>query len=363
VKNGPALAGTEAGHHPRTAKAPPKGETVSLTSELANPNSPVSQFVNFIAGTVSYAKQESVIATHGLLGLPGPLSKPLLVAPIDGADPGTVGTAFDYRLRYQLASCASKEFLAQRGAAALARRDFGAAALTRSFFDDLDALALRLRPFATTLDDESEQLLDRYCVVLALLEAVYRSRGAWFPDVATLTGGGEGGRMPLLLLARGEAVSDLVNLSRSAERVFAPLKDVVRAGLPYFPNPTFAGASDVGGADADLIIGDGVFELKTTKTADLSAVRKVLLQLVGYSLLDYGDEYAIRKVGVYFVRQEFVVGWPIWQLIFPPMAVLRWQTTRTTPDEDAVTERLARLRLLMKRAASGLFIDHEAEFS
>ena len=109
-----------------------------------------------------------------------------------------------------------------------------------------------------------------------------------------------------------------MNLSRSVEIVFRPLIDIVISGsVPYFANPMFAGSIAIGGADADFVIGDTLFELKAIKALAPAAVRKALQQLVGYCLLDLDDRYGIRSVGVYFVRQEWVCSWPLWRLVFP----------------------------------------------
>jgi hypothetical protein len=188
---------------------------------------------------------------------------------------------------------------------------------------------------------------------LALLEAVYRRGPQYLPDVLVDHPDGILGSAP------EPTVSDLMNLSRSAERYFRPLIEMVASGrVPYRPNPVFAGSGDVGGADADMILGDALIELKVTKTLSAAAIRKALVQLVGYSLLDYQDQFEIRRLGVYFTRQEFMRIWPLWSLMFPLAYVVR---SETEPDEAAIRQRLARLRDLMHRAAGGHEIDHERE--
>ena len=52
------------------------------------------------------------------------------------------------------------------------------------------------------------------------------------------------------------------------------------------------------GADADLIVGDLLLDLKATATATKRRRREDFLQLIGYVLLDYDDRYGIR-VGIY----------------------------------------------------------------
>jgi hypothetical protein len=59
-----------------------------------------------------------------------------------------------------------------------------------------------------------------------------------------------------------------------------------------FLNPTFAAASHVGGADADLVVDDRLIDLKTT--ANLSVSLDNLVQLAGYTAL---NQLAGIKIG------------------------------------------------------------------
>ncbi len=75
-----------------------------------------------------------------------------------------------------------------------------------------------------------------------------------------------------------------------------------------FLNPTFGVASNViGGADADLIIGDTLVDIKTTKY--LKFDRAMFNQLIGYYLLSrmggvngISSKKRIKKLGIYFSR-------------------------------------------------------------
>ena len=138
---------------------------------------------------------------------------------------------------------------------------------------------------------------------------------------------------------------------------------VANGSLPYHPNPTFAGSSAIGGADADFIVATTIFELKTTKTLNAAAVRSALLQLLGYSLLDYDDAYEIRRVGIYFARHAWLKAWPIWELVFPPADVIRHSHAGTEPTEKAITSRLDKLRGLMQHVVAGEVIKYEETFS
>lgn len=77
-------------------------------------------------------------------------------------------------------------------------------------------------------------------------------------------------------------------------------------------NPTFGeGSKLVGGADADMIIGDALIELKTTKK--LQFTQKYLNQLIGYYILHkigsidgIREEIEIKKIGVYYSRHAYL---------------------------------------------------------
>jgi hypothetical protein len=71
-------------------------------------------------------------------------------------------------------------------------------------------------------------------------------------------------------------------------------------------------------ADADLICGGLLLELKTNlgdKRPDgsrrPSLERQTLLQLLGYTMLDFDDEFALTHVGVYNARYGHLAVWEL----------------------------------------------------
>lgn len=126
------------------------------------------------------------------------------------------------------------------------------------------------------------------------------------------TGGTSPEAEPLLQLAPDAVVDDVVNLSRSAsDAMSSQIRYVAEGTLSHHSNPVFAGSSAIGGADADFIIANTLFELKTTKTLYASAVRHALIQLLDFKLLDYDDKFELRRIGVYFARYAWVMTWPL----------------------------------------------------
>lgn len=91
--------------------------------------------------------------------------------------------------------------------------------------------------------------------------------------------------------------TEVVELLRHAD----PLWDAIR-GRDTWLNPTFGVASAlVGGADADLVVGDTLVEIKTTKSGAIE--RDQMRQLVGYACLGRASgAHGVNNVAVYASR-------------------------------------------------------------
>jgi len=295
---------------------------MSLTGELDKKDSPVTRwFDHWLANAAPIGKEWNATVR------PVPIQRPVTA----GRVPGTVGTAFDYRLRYYLAVTplerlvaanglrlidparltkasrgASDAFLDPHGAAPEAAAS--AAGLAGDFEQGLAATLARLAPVGRALDDDAEELLCRYCYLLALFEELFRAGLAINSPLFALKGGGTD-RDDLLALAPPVWVDDLCALSRA----FVPhLAEFSRE--PLHLNPTFAGSGLVGGADADLIAGHCLIDVKTTVDPKF-ARKRLLYQLLGYVLLDFDDSYAIDAVGIYLSRQSLLVRWQLAALL------------------------------------------------
>lgn len=253
----------------------------------------------------------------------------------------TLGMAIDYRIRYYFAVTPSERLTARRGSGQLILRplvseedipipedelmdllsnhfsswsfDLSAGAaygpysweLLESFFHDLDRTLAAIQPSGRRLDTTEEQMLGRYCYVLALFEQVSRQglsynvlTGPLFKPTA------KSSVQELLAIPQDEWVEDLCAMSWL---FYDRCRDLL--AQPAVLNPLFAGSSDVGGADADLIIDRCLIELKASKNATLPA--NWLRQLAGYVLLDYEDTYQIDTVGIYMIRQGIMFRWPV----------------------------------------------------
>jgi hypothetical protein len=98
-------------------------------------------------------------------------------------------------------------------------------------------------------------------------------------------------------LVHPACVEDIAALARVAR---ASLAQLATPGGLVVAGPTFAGSGDVGGADADLLVGSALIELKTRGKLELQ--QRHLHQLVAYALLDYDDVYGIDTLAWYSAR-------------------------------------------------------------
>lgn len=248
-----------------------------------------------------------------------------LTVPTAEANSGTVGTAFDWLVRF-LVHPEPRLDLAAIGAANCSPHMLTA-------FCDL-AARLGIRPndlypaeavggpvtFAgpASASTADEDLLARSCWALALLTEVFRGGlvpGSPLSSINASTVTAE----DLLALAPPQALDQLTQLHRGAEARLTP-ELVIRRGL-WAVGPTFDG-SLLMNADADLVAGGLLLEVKTT----LGAKRKngsrpaaldgqTVLQLLGYTLLDFSDAYSITDLGVYAARYTHLATWNLQEFL------------------------------------------------
>lgn len=231
---------------------------------------------------------------------------------------GTLGTAIDYRMRYYFAAYLPEETIAflglgtlSPGAVVALRRgsDSSLHGLARDrwaepladFFASLDRAVTSSDPVGRRLPQRVEDALNRHCYVLALLEQFYRvGPTVNSPLLALPDGAGVGEFLELA----GPWLEDLRQLSWAFFRECGEL-----LAREHVLNPTFAGSSLIGGADADFIVERCLAEVKTTIDPVLRSL--LVYQLLGYVLLDFDDRFRLDEVAVYMSRQSILVRWPL----------------------------------------------------
>ena len=232
------------------------------------------------------------------------------------------GTAFDYRLRFclertpvdSLVAYKASRMLDGTGGTIMTRLPDGtwssqpvqSPEFVNRFWAALQVFLDTAKPARRQLEEEDDRILAQYCLVLAKFEVFFRSgivdqilENTRFRKVEHL-----------LALMPGPVVDDLCRLARGFHD----------HGLPHFGpderfvlNPTFAGSEDVGGADADLIVGTCLVDIKTTIDPAMKGAH--LHQILGYVLLDYGDEHAIEEVAVFSARYCRMHRWQLDALV------------------------------------------------
>jgi hypothetical protein len=313
---------------------------MSLTSELRNPRSAISRYLAARFNRLDQVFHTWAEATRG--------ARPVLPpAPVDW---GPVGQAFGHRLGFafcldppyssilgachyvateQLRHLAAAEFPAMRPlpvelagyVRVLARDQYipllaidpAADAQEGLWAEPDESLAQLLAFFRLTArlaeqlggrrpdpDDPAERSLLAACYVLGVLERAYRGARP-VPGLAETT--------PERLLASvpAAAVDDLVELTRVLAGEGG--SRLAKLGSPALVAPVFVEHW----AEGDLALGGTLLDCKVTKYADFKL--DVFHQVVGYLLLDHGDWYQLKAVGIYLARQGRLIRWPVDQIL------------------------------------------------
>ncbi|WP_189059390.1 hypothetical protein [Deinococcus daejeonensis] len=256
---------------------------------MTRPASPAfGSLTAYLRGTPE--ARQAIRAALGVRTHPAPA--PLRAAP-QGANPGLVGTAFDYAFRFLLEGL-NPGLTAVKGAL-IAR----AAALVL----DCERTLAAVDEAETTLQEVAggqpfEARHAHAAVVLASFEVVART-----------------GRFAELVgVVPGAAREDVLGLVQAIPR------EAFRAERQLILNPRFAAAGRVGGADADVLLDDLLIEVKATRHLTLDG--DYLQQLTGYLVLDrlggtVGSQEPVRRLGVYYARHGVLQVLPVKDLYRP----------------------------------------------
>lgn len=155
------------------------------------------------------------------------------------------------------------------------------------------------------------ELLAKSCWALALLTEVYRGG-------APVVMGGPLGRFrgrnvsgeDLLALCPPAGLDQLTQFRQVFKTTLLP-QLATRSGL-WALGPTFAG-SDLINADADLVAGGLLLELKTSSKLSLAVTD--LFQIIGYALLDFEDKYRVTELGIFAARYGYLAAWGSGELL------------------------------------------------
>jgi hypothetical protein len=274
-----------------------------LTGQLQYPRSPMSVFLDR-----HLPRTDRVVGTYlqWSRGLPPP------VQPMDERRPdyAALGHTIDYRLRLSL-GCGPGDAVAtgiRLLGSHIPLEGAPAPEVRRALHTAGTTLLAHLQSHLQEGPGLGEEELTRLCHVAGFYEAVYRN-------------GLFSRRRNLLALAHAHTTldhltaavpayvtEDIAEQMELAERPFAPLRQL--PDEQRVCGPVFAGSADVGGADADFIVGGLLIDCKAT-TRPHTIHRSAVQQLAGYLLLDYDDAYGIDRVGLYLSRQGALITWNV----------------------------------------------------
>jgi hypothetical protein len=284
-----------------------------LTGELADPSSPVRQFLDshFSHGRSEVQRRYREAAPPLALPAVGP----------EEANPGTLGTAADWLLRFLVFPRPALDLAAHGAVWCGARPSSPNLNMADALADLADTLGMSRADLqrgrwafngpAEPSDVEPEHLA-RACWALALLTEAYRGG----PAVATAGPLGRfrdsrPGATELLALAPPAAVEQLIGFRHIFETVLLPALAGHR-GM-WAIGPTFTGSQNMN-ADADLIAAGLLLDLKTTAKKPSLLVTD-LFQVIGYVLLDYDDEFGLSSVGIFSARYAYLATWELGALL------------------------------------------------
>jgi len=269
-----------------------------LTGELDQKDSPVRQFFEARFSPGLRDVQASYRAAAGPILVPG-------VPPAE-ANPGTIGTAADWLMRF-LAHPTPSLGLAASGASMC-----NMVPALRSIAGLLGYSGIGTETFTGPVAGSTVEpdLLYRACWALALLSEVYRGG----PMIGKM---GPIGRLPnqsaeaLLAAAPRAGLDQLAALRTVMDSTLLPSL-ASRPGL-WAPGPTLAGSALMAG-DCDLIAGGLLLELKVSaKPVSLPAIE--LWQMIGYALMDFVDEFGITEVARFAGRYGYLAERNLSQLL------------------------------------------------
>jgi hypothetical protein len=288
-----------------------------LTAEIAKVDSPVRGFLNdrFTNGLRDVQRRYRVAAP--------PLVVPA-ASPGD-ANAGTVGTAADWLLRFLLHPQPDMH-LAELGVMQCAYANIDLEAALVDIIESVGASGSSMAAYpvseerrltftgplpGSTLDPVR---LARCCWALALLSEAWRGgpavamRGPLgrFRDHSRVRGD------DLLEVAPPAGLDQLAKLQRVSESVLIP-QLASRRG-PWTLGPTFSG-SQLLSADADLIAAGLLLDLKTTAKKPSLGITDIF-QVIGYTLLDFDDEYHIDTLGIFSARYAYLATWRLPALLY-----------------------------------------------
>jgi hypothetical protein len=270
--------------------------TLPLTGQLRHDDAPVSRFM---AQHLPRSLNVQRDYLSRLTALPHP------VQPVDVRYPNwsALGHTIDYRLRLSFGATLGEAV--SHGVAILAERTPLRGASARP------ALAIAGRRLLDTVNAHlagirrlTDGALTRLCYVASFFEDVYRTgqirRFSMLAEAGTATD-----LDSLIAAVPAYVIEDIDQQMLLSHQTLAPYRALPQRAR--ICGPVFSGSDDVP-ADADFVLGGLLLDCKATRDPQRLGQEEVY-QLAGYLLLDYDDEFAIDRIGLYLSRQGGLITW------------------------------------------------------
>ena len=292
---------------------------MSLTAHLNDKQSPFRKLVEGCAPALANAAGQSKAGKEFAkqLGFYDLVKVPLVVPlPEEVHDKRrhspTVGTAFDIRTRMMLG-----QFYPNDSASALGVWvfSFRYARLMKDGEHITELLTDSFREAEDLTIQGTEEDKDRASIIFAWCEAFYRagihalfsSLGERFQASRTVN--------DLIASIPPATLTDVSNLRAANQAQVEQWHTMIHMGASYTENPHFTGAYLVGGADGDWFIDNTLFDCKVVDTVRAPWVRKVVMQLLGYLILDLDNDYHAERIGIWLPRQATIRTWKIEEVL------------------------------------------------
>jgi len=280
---------------------------LSLTSHLGSSKSPVSGwFQAHLADTAWLVREEN----RRIRGGTGPWPWPCALPPPGGGDVALVGTATDQIVGAWLDVDRLREGPMMQGAVLV---DGVSAKYQSVAASEVAAVTLeRLQPLLGQ-DGPSDADWDEVCrlaIVLARFEQAYRNPWRQLLRVVSYLKQSADPFELGALMADPATRADLESVARQTLAMWEDLQEAEQLTL----GPALICSEWLGGADADVLVGSRLMDLKTTaQRRPLS--RASLWQLLGYALADSDDQHGIREVGFLWPRWRKQSVWELEHLL------------------------------------------------
>lgn len=266
---------------------------MSLSSELEAGGWAHQFFAMYLPGVTTFTRKEGKKLTS-------------LKTKVQLAQPGqaaTIGIAFDYRLRLHLG------FETQTNV--LRNAPFRMAMIGSGLGRTIDLRWMEsMEELLEITPNGSDNTLARASVILAWLDQGFRGSPRWPSGMVAMAQQAQHSNW------RWEDVASFVGVE-IAEEVSELMRVAIESEIPEGEatcGPEFAGSRSIDGADADLIIDQCIYDVKTVADARRN-FPKSIRQILGYVFLDWVDQYRLERIGMYYSRQGTWMTWPLNDLL------------------------------------------------